>query len=293
MNDKQISLFFQLVETSSFTKAADIVFLSRQALKKQIDNLEEELGFRLFLRSPKGIQLTPEGEKFYQGARTYNDNMQNLLSECRAMGPRDNLIRIINPYQPRFLLQDSIARFISRFPEVSVDVTLKERSNTAPQGVVRQIHDGIFDIAECVKSEITNISELSYLKLANLTYNCVMVSSHPLAAQESIDIEDLSGSIIGIRASGNAAVINQINSRCHDVRFSKNTSSELKQIMSVCYQRGIFISRSYFSTYVEGFVSRPLNTDIVAECGIIFSKNHSPAIEKFINIVKEDFPASS
>ena len=64
MNDKQLKSFITVTECGSFTKAENFFFFSAQALKKQIDSLENELGFALFLRSSKGVVLTAAGKKF-------------------------------------------------------------------------------------------------------------------------------------------------------------------------------------------------------------------------------------
>ena len=47
MNDSQLRAFVEVASCGSFSKAADKLFLSKQALKKQIDALEHELGFTL------------------------------------------------------------------------------------------------------------------------------------------------------------------------------------------------------------------------------------------------------
>jgi len=58
MNDKQLQSFITVAKLGSFSKAADELFLSKQALKKQIDSLERELCFTLFSRSAQGMTLT-------------------------------------------------------------------------------------------------------------------------------------------------------------------------------------------------------------------------------------------
>jgi len=58
MNDKQLQSFIVVAKLGSFSKAADELFLSKQALKKQIDSLERELCFTLFIRSAQGMTLT-------------------------------------------------------------------------------------------------------------------------------------------------------------------------------------------------------------------------------------------
>ena len=58
---QRIRYFLKAVETESFSKAAVQMFVSAQALTKQISLLEEELGDKLFERSPQGVKLTQYG----------------------------------------------------------------------------------------------------------------------------------------------------------------------------------------------------------------------------------------
>ena len=48
----------------SMARAAEELFLSKQAVKKQIDSLEAELGFPLFVRSSRGLELTEAAPAF-------------------------------------------------------------------------------------------------------------------------------------------------------------------------------------------------------------------------------------
>ena len=57
MDDKQLYSLLKIVECGSFSKAEEVLFLSKQALKKQIDSLEDEVGFPLTIRTHCG-QLT-------------------------------------------------------------------------------------------------------------------------------------------------------------------------------------------------------------------------------------------
>ena len=65
MNDRQLLSFIKIVETGSFSKAAKDSFISVPAMVQQIDRLEEDLGFRLLLRSNQGVRLTDQGKIFY------------------------------------------------------------------------------------------------------------------------------------------------------------------------------------------------------------------------------------
>ena len=56
--------FFRITaQAGSFTKASEMIYLSQSAISRQIIALENSLGVKLFKRLPRGLELTPEGEK--------------------------------------------------------------------------------------------------------------------------------------------------------------------------------------------------------------------------------------
>lgn len=57
--------FVRVVETGSFSSAAQRVGMNPSSVTRRVDQLEQELGVRLLIRSTRRLQLTPEGEQFY------------------------------------------------------------------------------------------------------------------------------------------------------------------------------------------------------------------------------------
>lgn len=64
MELRHLRYFVALNQTLSFTRAAELVHVTQSTLSHQIGQLEEELGTSLFIRDPRGLQLTPDGERF-------------------------------------------------------------------------------------------------------------------------------------------------------------------------------------------------------------------------------------
>ena len=62
-------IFYYAAKYRSFTRAAEILLSSQPNVTRAMNNLEQELGCRLFVRSNRGIALTPEGERLYGHVR--------------------------------------------------------------------------------------------------------------------------------------------------------------------------------------------------------------------------------
>ena len=67
--NSQLDTFIAVAEAGSFSKKAKDLFISTQAVIKQINTLETELDMRLLDRSPKGITLTLEGQMIFKEAK--------------------------------------------------------------------------------------------------------------------------------------------------------------------------------------------------------------------------------
>ena len=65
-NLKQITSFLQVVDSGSFTKAAEILGLSRSMVSIDIKQLEKQLNTSLLIRNTRNIALTEIGQHFYE-----------------------------------------------------------------------------------------------------------------------------------------------------------------------------------------------------------------------------------
>ena len=71
----------KVVETGSFTRAAEELFLTQPAISHQIRSLEDELGQALFQRDGRSVAPTPAGRMLYDYAR----RILHLAEECEAV----------------------------------------------------------------------------------------------------------------------------------------------------------------------------------------------------------------
>ena len=84
MEFKHIEYFIETCGYKSMSQAAEALFISQQALSRCIQNLEEELGCKLFRRTVKGSTLTEEGKYFYDQFNPIVQSYRNTLSQTMA-----------------------------------------------------------------------------------------------------------------------------------------------------------------------------------------------------------------
>ena len=85
--DQKLLSFMKIVETDSFTRAAEELALTQPAVSQHIRNLESELGVKLFIRNHNQLHLTSHGEIVYKYARrllAVSNNLKQTLSDEKA-----------------------------------------------------------------------------------------------------------------------------------------------------------------------------------------------------------------
>ncbi|MCR5127216.1 MAG: LysR family transcriptional regulator [Lachnospiraceae bacterium] len=94
MDIESIKTFMVLAHTKNYTRAANQLFVAQSTVTNRIHELERELGFSLFKRTNRSVELTPEGEKF----RLYGEKVIELtdtsLAELSSVQKYDHYLRI-------------------------------------------------------------------------------------------------------------------------------------------------------------------------------------------------------
>ena len=83
LSSRQLDAFLALAEQRSFTRAATLCHLSQPAFSALIKALEDELGARLFDRSTRHVDLTPEGVNFLESAHRIRAEMRAAVAALR------------------------------------------------------------------------------------------------------------------------------------------------------------------------------------------------------------------
>lgn len=122
---KQLRLLSAIVESGSFTGAAERLGVTQPTVSQQVRAIEESLGVVLFARDGRGTRLTPAGDLLWQGARHVLDRLEEI--ERRVAEQRDGqsgLLRVGTPEPPcNYVLPAALAEFHRRHPRLLVRVT--------------------------------------------------------------------------------------------------------------------------------------------------------------------------
>ena len=144
MTLKQLEAFVRIANNKSFTLAAKELFITQPTVSAYINNLEEELGARLFDRTTKEVQLSEEGDSIYLYAKEMlelADKIQSSFSNNEDENKLRQVVISTSSIPGQFLVPEILSAFKKKFPEV--DFKVRE---TDSEGVVEDITNHMADI---------------------------------------------------------------------------------------------------------------------------------------------------
>ena len=125
MELRHLRYFLTVAEEGQFTRAAERLAMQQPPLSQQIRSLEEEIGFELFIRMPRGVTLTPAGHAFAEDAQQLLQNLQASVEKASriARGELGTLsIGLTSSAAFHPFTTEAIRAFRAVCPEVSVEL---------------------------------------------------------------------------------------------------------------------------------------------------------------------------
>lgn len=121
--------FARVVQTGSFTKAADTLHMSRTSVTQLIQQLEARLRVRLLNRTTRKLNLTADGAAYYERVVRLladMDDAETSLSSAAAV-PRGRLRVDVPSPLARLLLIPALPDFHERYPDIQIDLGVSDR----------------------------------------------------------------------------------------------------------------------------------------------------------------------
>ncbi|MFS0574067.1 LysR family transcriptional regulator [Sporosarcina sp. 179-K 3D1 HS] len=186
MDLKQLTYFVTVVEQMSFSKAAHILHISQPSLSNAIKNLEEEVGFRILERSTRNIELTESGHILYKRA-------VRILLEMKIVEKEMQEVRMIGNGELRIGMIESakhwIPKVIRQYEDEFSDMQLLLTEVLSGENVKRSLRQ--YKTHFIITNQLIDESDIVSIPLYKEKLVLVLHESHPLAAKDSIGLQDL------------------------------------------------------------------------------------------------------
>jgi molybdate transport repressor ModE-like protein len=283
MDAKQMKIVATIAKKGSFSAAGEELFLSRQAIMKHVNQMEQELGFAIFDRSACGVSTTSVGAKFLAEMEALQRQYQRMVDGCRQEVKRQESLRIELPRHPNTLLDRIIEAFSEQYPQVQLNISLE-----SSQGRIDRLWSGKIDVAELPYHEGILKPGMEYHPLVKNRYMCLMSEKHPLARSKKIHPDQLlfyQVYVFGLK--NRQELVDCLHEQVPGLTLQEIPGDEMEGILNVCYNNGIYITPAYFAEHLERVAAVPLDCDIAQEIGIVSMKNPNKTVENFIRVAEE------
>lgn len=190
MNFLQLKYFLEIARCGNFTYAADRLYLATPSLSKYISSLEEELGFKLFVRKNRGVELTPEGHRLYN-AIEQPFHALNMAYDRTISHIRDKKQSISIGVPENELVSPSLMSVCLNYNELYRD-KVKFVIHSAPINTLcLGLLDGEFDIVVVNEVYVRTVASVSFYPLGEADTILAVRKDHPFANRENVTLEDL------------------------------------------------------------------------------------------------------
>ena len=283
MTLQQLKYVTEVADRGSITEAAKSLFIAQPSLSAAIHELEEEIGVTLFLRSNRGVLITPEGAEFLGYARQVVQ--QAALIEDKYIAHSALRQRFCISTQHYSFTAGAFVELVRAQGGEAYEFILREGKTYDTINDVRTLSSEMGVIYLCSFNEAV-ISKM--LREANLIFSELLAAkphifvgrNNPLAAKERVTLEDLTPlpCLTYEQGDQNAfyfaeEILSTLN---HEKSIKVTDKSTIVDLM--VGTDGYTISSGICPSYLRGdeIISIPLEVDELIRIGVITHRDYRP-----------------
>ncbi|MBT3315542.1 MAG: LysR family transcriptional regulator [Anaerolineae bacterium] len=295
MEIHQLAYFIAIVETGSFSKAAERCSVAQPSLSQQIKKLETEIGHLLFDRLGRRVVLTNAGEMLIPKAQRILDEVQGIKVDIPSdieEGQGSLAVGFIPTISP-FVLPSVIRRFSQEFPQASLEVHEDLTEDIVQKLVSAELDVGITSLP--IKNKMLQTEEL-------LTETLLVASSskYDIASRASIQVKELDDFPF-IALNEVHCLGEQVQSFCYQEEVDLSIVCHTSQLSTVhkCVAMGLGISLVPQALAIDDpieEVSYRAISDSLPQRKIVaathIKRHRSYLAQQFIEIVRSEYPSN-
>jgi aminoethylphosphonate catabolism LysR family transcriptional regulator len=194
MKPSQLRAFHAVARSGSFTQAAEVLNVSQPAVSDHVRKLEQACGASLFIRQPRGVQMTELGRKLYaltEKSAEVEQEVTALLSKAKELEVGSLTIGA----DAATHVMPLVKLFRARHPGITVKLL---GGNSA--GLVERLQ--AFEIDFAVVGRVPDVQGLVALPLSSSAMVAIVPTRSPLARRKSLSLRDLAQLPLVVREQG-------------------------------------------------------------------------------------------
>lgn len=289
---KQLQYLKKIVETGSYHLAATQLFIAQSALSRQILLLEEELGFKIFNREQRQIQLTVAGHYFYKKTCQLLESLQQSTQQAQELSQGKQAYFSLAHSSSIVLGSDFLQRtqqFISA-QQVGIEIGQCSSEQQIEQLKNRQLDLGVLRLPVLSRDD----ADLVFVHYQQEKLYVALYASHPLARQQEIGLAQLKEDyFISMPHPERGGMSYVIRSMCVAAGFHPKPamvrSRKRMQLALVQHGFGVsIIAASMRDESLQGMVYLPITDQAaLAQVVLVYHRQAHPLLKAYVQALVE------
>ena len=228
--------FWIVAQSKSYADASNKLNVTKTAIAKNIQQLEDQLNTKLFYRESRGVKLTADGETFYKFVdRGFSEIEagEKLIAQKNNIETGEIIIGALS-HIADFLLIDKIQEVKSKYPELKVKLT----TGATGKNLIELLEEHKIDFA--VDSTSMNIKNKDIVKEELMEVENIFVSKKPTKINDIKDITNFKLVLGGEYTHTTQELINTLKE--HGVSIKPNVEMDITELRISAAKKGIGIS---------------------------------------------------
>lgn len=286
MYDRHLDTFLEAADSGSFLKAAEKLYISANAVTKQINLLESDLGVTLFHRSKQGLKLTESGALIYAEAKKMISHSRAVLQKAKELENRQEyVLRMgVSLMNPAAILLEHWHKAAALYPNLRLEIVPFEDTAASFQDVLSKLGDKI-DLVACPYETNYWGDRYNSFHLCDLPVRITCSSANPLASKERLTLEDLFGQslILGpANTSPYADKIRHFLEAYPQIHIQESHIFDLSLFNSITTSSELLVSADCWKNVHPLLKTIPVDWDFTMPYGFIYAKEPSKEMLQFI-----------
>ena len=290
MVNQQLKTFIIAADCGSFAKAGAQLYISPNAVSRQINMLEQHLHLKLFERTRQGLKLTPEGAYLYGETKKMLSKSEEILNNIRRMSSlKSSVIRVgTSPMHPHTILQSRWRLVADQAPEITLQIEPYRDDFIGFQELLSHLGESI-DVVPRLHNETFYKDKCNILHLADQPVRIGVPIYHQLAWKPCLERKDLNGQTILLVKSDKSPVLRQIKqdilSHCAGARIEEIDILDYPAFTRAVNENKLVVTVNSLQDVHPMIRTIPVGWKHSLQTSLLYSLNPSPVVQKFVHLL--------
>ena len=296
MYDKVLDTFIAVVREGSFSKAASNLFMSAVSVMKQMNNFEDQLGFKIFNRTTRGVTLTSAGQSLYKSAQNIVAQSQEAIEKARNIAHQQKLTikiatSLLRSAQPLLKVWKQMP---SKNENVQIQIVPFNDDAASLRQITNQLGKSVDLIVGPTNSNYLMDNDFDFFNLGDQKCDVMVPRQNELANKPKLTWDDLNGQSILLLRPGLSPKIDELRDEIvknhPEINIVDTNYFYDINVFNYCATHNYLMETlSIWNNVHPSMISKQMAWDYAISYGILSSSHANKEVKEFISNLGQEY----